>query len=68
MKDKIAQIFFGLLAMFGFFGVANASAIDVADVVTAISAQSVPVTLIGTAVLVLLVGIKAFKWVRKAMS
>ena len=68
MKDKLAQFFFGLLAMFGFFGVANAAAIDVTDVVADIAAQSAPIALIGGAVLVLLVGIKAFKWVRRAMS
>ena len=70
MKDKIAQIFFGLLAMFGFFGVANAqsTAVDVTSVVSSIGDQAAPVALIGGAVLVLLVGIKAFKWVRKAMS
>lgn len=68
MKDQIAKVFFGLLAMFGFFGVANAAAIDVTDVVADIAAQAAPVALIGAAVLILLVGIKAFKWVRKAMS
>jgi len=49
-------------------GVANAGAIDVTEVVADISAQAAPVALIGAAVLILLVGIKAFKWVRKAMS
>lgn len=45
-----------------------AAAIDVADVVTDIEAQAAPVALIGGAVLILFVGIKAFKWVRKALS
>lgn len=49
-------------------GVAQAAAIDVADVVTDIAAQAAPIGLIGTAVLVLFVGIKAFKWVRRALS
>lgn len=49
-------------------GSANAAAIDVAAVVTDIGAQAAPVALIGGAVLILLVGIKAFKWVRRAMS
>lgn len=49
-------------------GVAQAAAIDVEDVVTDITAQAGPVGLIGTAVLVLFVGIKAFKWVRRALS
>jgi hypothetical protein len=32
-----------------------------------IAAQAAPVAAIGAAVLLLLVGIKAFKWVRRAM-
>jgi len=44
-----------------------AAAVDVADVVTDIGAQVAPVTSIGAAVLLLLVAIKAFKWVRRAM-
>ncbi|WP_101050017.1 major capsid protein [Macromonas nakdongensis] len=56
------------LAPLALVGAANAAAIDVAAVVTDIGAQAAPVALIGGAVLVLLVGIKAFKWVRKAMS
>lgn len=46
----------------------HAAAIDVAAVVTDIGAQAAPVGLIGSAVLLLFVGIKAFKWVRKALS
>lgn len=49
-------------------GSASAAAIAVADVVTDIGAQAAPVALIGTAVLMLFVGIKAFKWVRRALS
>jgi hypothetical protein len=47
---------------------ANAAAITVTDVVADIAAQAAPVAAIGSAVLVLFVGIKAFKWVRKALS
>lgn len=47
---------------------ANAAAIDVASVVTDISAQAAPIALIGGAVLVVYVGIKAFRWVRGALS
>lgn len=47
---------------------AQAAAIDVAAVVTDIGAQAAPVALIGGAVLLLVVGIKAFKWVRAALS
>lgn len=49
-------------------GSASAAAISVTDVVTDIGAQAAPVALIGSAVLLLIVGIKAFKWVRKALS
>lgn len=47
---------------------ANAAAIDVTAVVTDIAAQAAPIGLIGSAVLILFVGIRAFKWVRKALS
>ena len=47
---------------------ANAAAIDVSAVVTDIGAQAVPIALIGGAVLVVYVGIKAFRWVRGALS
>lgn len=47
---------------------AQAAAIDVGAVVTDIGAQATPVGLIGGAVLLLFVGIKAFQWVRKALS
>lgn len=47
--------------------VSQAAAVDVADVVTDIGAQAAPVVAIGGAVLLLLVAIKAFKWVRRAM-
>lgn len=46
----------------------HAAAIDVADVVADISAQAGPVGQIGAAVLLLIVGIKAFQWVRRALS
>jgi len=50
------------------FQPAHAAAIDVAAVTTDIAAQAAPVAAIGAAVLLLYVGIKAFKWVRKALS
>lgn len=48
-------------------GAANAAAVDVADVVTDIAAQAAPIAAIGAAVLLVYVGIKAFKWVRRAL-
>ena len=41
--------------------------VDVTPVVTEISGASVPIGLIGSAVLVVMVGIKVYKWVRRAM-
>lgn len=49
-------------------GAANAAAIDVSAVVSEISAQLAPIGLIGAAVMLVIVAIKAFKWVRAAMS
>ena len=49
-------------------GAANAAAVDVGAVVTDIGAQAVPIGLIGSAVLLIYVGVKAYQWVRKALS
>ncbi|NVM90712.1 hypothetical protein FHT32_004369 [Variovorax sp. SG517] len=49
-------------------GGANAAAVDVAAVVTDIGAQAAPVGLIGVAVLLIYGAVKAFKWVRSALS
>jgi hypothetical protein len=46
----------------------QAAAIDVADVVTDIGAQAAPIALIGGAVLLIMVAVKAFRWVRSALS
>lgn len=43
------------------------AAVDVTAVVSEISGASAPIALIGAAVLVVMVGIKVFKWVRRAM-
>lgn len=55
------------LALLAVAGVSSAAAVDVAAVVTDIGAQSTSVAAIGAAVLLLIVGIKAFKWVRRAL-
>lgn len=47
---------------------ASAAAIDVADVVADIAAQAAPIGLIGGGVLLIAVAVKAFKWVRAALS
>lgn len=49
-------------------GASQAAAIDVGAVVTEIGAQAAPIASIGAAVLLLVVGIKAFQWVRRALS
>lgn len=46
----------------------QAAAIDVAAVVTDIGAQAAPIGLIGGAVLLIMVAVKAFRWVRSALS
>ncbi|WDS36970.1 major capsid protein [Pseudoxanthomonas sp.] len=43
------------------------AAVDVAEVVTEISGAAAPIAAIGGAVLVVMVGIKVYKWVRRAM-
>lgn len=47
---------------------AQAAAVDVGAVVTDIGAQATPIGLIGAAVLLIYVGVKAFQWVRRALS
>ena len=56
-----------LPASFLVAGAANAAAVDVTAVVTDIAAQAAPIAAIGAAVLLIYVGIKAFKWVRRAL-
>lgn len=47
---------------------AHAAAVDVGAVVTDIGAQLTPIGLIGAAVLLVVVAVAAFKWVRRAIS
>lgn len=46
----------------------QAAAIDVSGVVTDIGAQAAPVGLVGGAVILIFLAVKAFKWVRAALS
>lgn len=64
------KVFFpGVVAMLTGASVsAQAAAIDVTAVVTDIGAQAAPIGLIGGAVLLIFVAVKAFKWVRRALS
>ena len=45
---------------------ATSTAVDVTATVTSIADQLVPIGLIGTAVLAVIVAVKAFKWIRRA--
>lgn len=47
---------------------AQAAAVDVTGVVTDIGAQMASVTAVAAACLLIFVGVKAFKWVRRALS
>ncbi len=66
---KVFALFLAALAStLGLMSSANAAAIDVAAVVTDIGAQAAPIGLIGIAVLLIYGAVKAFKWVRSALS
>ena len=47
---------------------ANAAAVDVTAITADIALQGAPIAAIGGAVLLIYVGVKAFQWVRKALS
>ena len=46
---------------------AEATAPDVSGVVAQITATAAPITAIGSAILLVIVGIKVFKWVQRVM-
>lgn len=46
----------------------QAAAIDVSSTVSEVGAQAAPIALIGGAVLLIYVAVKAFQWVRRALS
>lgn len=52
--------------LLGASGLASA-AVDVTEVVTEIEGAAGPIAAIGAAVLIVMVGIKVYKWVRRAM-
>ncbi|WJI17475.1 phage coat protein [Pseudoxanthomonas winnipegensis] len=43
------------------------AAVDVTEVTTEIAGAAAPIAAIGSAVLIVMVGIKVYKWVRRAM-
>ena len=64
---KLSRVLLPVAGLVGAAG-ANAAAIDVAALVTDIGAQAAPVGLVGVAVLMIFGAVKAFKWVRAALS
>lgn len=64
------QIQRGLIAAGVLMGSAasQAAAVDVTALTTDIAAQATPVGLVGVAVLIVYGAVKAFKWVRAALS
>lgn len=62
---QLRNVGFGALALVP--GLALAAAPDVSSVVTEIEGAATPIAAIGAAVLLVMVGIKVFKWVRRAM-
>ena len=63
--NKFQKVGAGVGALFG-AGAASA-ATDVTAVTTEIAGAATPIAAIGAAVLLVLVGIKVYKWVRRAM-
>lgn len=67
MSKKFIRV--SLLPLAGLLAApAFAAPVDVTAVVTDIGAQIAPIVAIGGAVLLVLVAVKAFKWVRAAFS
>lgn len=64
--SAVKAMLFGCLVALGF--AAQAAAIDVTAAVTDIAAQAAPISLIGSSVLLIFVAVKAFHWVRRALS
>lgn len=58
----------GLVLAAGVASAAPTAAIDVADVTTSISNQLAPIGLVGAGILGLHVAVKAYKWIRAALS
>lgn len=63
--SAVKAMTFACLVFLGF--AAQAAAIDVSSVVSDIGAQAAPIGLVGTAVLLIFLAVKAFHWVRGAL-
>jgi len=66
LKQIFVRLLFAVLSVLGFIETASA-AVDVTATVTEITGALTPIGLIGVAVLSVIVGIKIYKWVRRAM-
>lgn len=67
MKKLFASLFAFVALALGFASPSFAVGVDVTSVVTTIGDQLTPIGLVGAAVLSLIVAIKAYKWVRRAL-
>lgn len=68
LQNRLALAAASVVALLGSSSAfAVGTAVDVTAVTADIAAQAAPIAAIGAAVLLLIVGIKAFKWVRRAM-
>lgn len=68
LRNKAAKLATAALALVAAApSFATGSAVDVSATVTSITDQLTPIGLLGVAVLGIIVAIKAFKWVRRAM-
>lgn len=65
--NKFARVLVPASAALTALAARAADAVDVSGVVATIQAQASPIALIGGAVLVIIVGVMAFKWVRSAL-
>lgn len=66
-RNKLGALMFALtLALFGTPAFASGG-IDVTAVTSAINGAATPIASIGAAVLVILVGVKVYKWIRRAL-
>ncbi|MDD5333646.1 MAG: major capsid protein [Rhodoferax sp.] len=68
MKKILGSLAFGAASLLGAPAFAVGTAIDVTGPVADITAQLAPVGLVGGAVLGVFVAVKAYHWVRRALS
>lgn len=67
-RSKFAALCTALtLSLFAPFAMASGGGVDVSGVVSAIEGAAAPIASIGAAVLIVLVGVKVYKWVRRAL-